>query len=184
MITLQFILIFSLIGMQPNRYGNYEFPAWSNGVGWSLSLFSVSAIPIMMIMQISREKGPILERVKRLMRPASDWGPMLQSHRIEACYSPKHIDSQVPLAGNFDEDGDDYNFEESSLSSSSDEDRRRKGAASFGYSKRDFCLRNDSFLNDEPTDSEAGLRLNLPSPDPSPTRLLKPNSGRTNETHF
>lgn len=172
--------------MKPSRYGNYEFPAWSNLVGWSLSLFSVSAIPIVMAMQVSNEKGPYLERIKRLIRPAADWGPMLQTHRIEACYSPKHIDSQVPLAGNFDDgdaDGDEYNFEESSLSSSSDEGGKRKGNG-FSYSKGRFCLRNDSFLNDEPNDSEAGLRLNLPTPDPSPTHLLKPTSGKTNETHF
>lgn len=180
--------MFSLLGMQPNRYGDYEFPAWSNAVGWAMSLFSVSAIPIVMFMQISHEKGPILERIKRLIRPTADWGPKLQSHRIEACYSPKHIDSQVPLAGNFDDDadGDDYNFEESSLSSSSDEDRKRngKGGNGYGYSKRNYSLRNDSFLNDETNDSEAGLHLNLPSPDPSPTRLPKTKPGQTNETHF
>lgn len=137
-----------------------------------------------MIMQLSKEKGPWIERLKRLIRPTSDWGPKLQSHRMEACYSPKHIDSQVPLAGTFDDDNDndEDNYEVSSLSSSSDEDPKRKGNK-YNYRSRGLCMRNESYLNDDPTDSEAGLRLQLPSPDGSPAHLLKQDR-KTNETNF
>lgn len=44
-----------------------------------------------------------------MSKPTEHWGPRLQQHRIET-HSPKHTDSQVPLAlPNDDMDGDiDY----------------------------------------------------------------------------
>ena len=60
-LLFQFILIFSLIDIQPVRYGSYLFPDWAILVGWCLSFTSVSAIPIVMILQILKERGPIIE---------------------------------------------------------------------------------------------------------------------------
>lgn len=51
------------------------------------------------------------QRIRTLSQPTADWGPKLQIHRIET-HSPKHTDSQVPLAlpsYNQDGDGDDDN---------------------------------------------------------------------------
>lgn len=93
----------------------------------------------------------------------------------------------MPLAGQFDDDNDEPDFEVSSLCSSSDEERRRRGGGRYdGYRpyRGGLCLRNESYLNDEPSDSEAGLRLNLPSPTASPARLLPGNDRKTNETNF
>lgn len=56
--SLQFILIFSWIDMKPTQYGDYIYPEWATGVGWCLSLFSVSAIPIVLVYKVYHAKGP------------------------------------------------------------------------------------------------------------------------------
>ena len=57
----QFILIFTCMNLKPTEYGDYKYPGWATYVGWLFSLASVSAIPIVVIMKISRAKGPILQ---------------------------------------------------------------------------------------------------------------------------
>lgn len=70
------------------------------------------------------------------MKPTSEWGPKLQLHRMET-HSPKHTDSQVPLAGQYDNDND----------SNDSEDLKAPG--------------KDSIISDDPSDSDAGLRLKV-----------------------
>ncbi len=43
---MQVILIFSVIGFTPARYGNYIFPPWAQGVGWVIALASIIWIPL------------------------------------------------------------------------------------------------------------------------------------------
>lgn len=57
----QFILIFSWIDMRPTEYGDYVFPSWATGMGWLLSLFSVSAIPFVFVCKVYCAEGPIFE---------------------------------------------------------------------------------------------------------------------------
>ncbi|XP_022662542.1 sodium- and chloride-dependent glycine transporter 1-like isoform X2 [Varroa jacobsoni] len=103
---ISMILGFSLYQMEPTRYGGYVYPGWATALGWTLSLVSVSAIPGVAIYKLSRSRGDYATRLKVLMEPTADWGPKLQVHRIEA-HSPKHTDSQVPLAlPNYNPDGD------------------------------------------------------------------------------
>ncbi|XP_028967335.1 sodium-dependent proline transporter [Galendromus occidentalis] len=100
------ILGFSLVKLEPTKYGDYVYPAWATALGWSMSLFSISAIPAVMIYKLSEARGDFWTRVSTLTQPTADWGPKLQIHRIEA-HSPKHTDSQVPLAlPNYNPDGD------------------------------------------------------------------------------
>ncbi|KZS06279.1 Uncharacterized protein APZ42_030311 [Daphnia magna] len=54
-------------------------------------------VPIVAVYKVFQLDGPILERIRVLLQPSSDWGPALQIHRIEAG-APTHTDSQVPLA--------------------------------------------------------------------------------------
>ncbi|CAG2167879.1 unnamed protein product, partial [Oppiella nova] len=101
-----FILIFSLIDLKPATYGDYVYPWWASVIGWMLSLVSVAAIPFVAVLKITKMRGPIIHRIKVLMRPTSDWGPKLQLHRMET-HSPKHTDSQVPLRYDADNDSND-----------------------------------------------------------------------------
>ncbi|CAG2102991.1 unnamed protein product [Medioppia subpectinata] len=132
-----FILFFSLLEMKPASYGDYVYPWWASVIGWGLSLISVSAIPLVAIMKINELRGPILHRIKVLMRPTSDWGPKLQLHRMET-HSPKHTDSQVPLRYDADNDSND-----------STDDLKING-------------KDNYIMADEPSDSDTGLRLKLP----------------------
>ncbi|XP_076352499.1 sodium- and chloride-dependent glycine transporter 1-like [Tachypleus tridentatus] len=102
------VLVFSWIDLHPTEYGSYVYPDWATAVGWIVSMFSVSAIPIVACIQISKTEGPVGKRIKMLIQPTEDWGPKLQMHRMET-RSPKHTDSQVPLAlPNYDPDSFDF----------------------------------------------------------------------------
>ncbi|GIY22085.1 sodium- and chloride-dependent glycine transporter 1 [Caerostris darwini] len=104
-LLIMFILVFTWIDMRPTEYGDYVFPGWATGMGWALSLFSVSAIPITAAFKIYKAEGPIWTRITTLAKPTADWGPKLQHHRVES-HAPKHTDSQVPLTlPNYDPDG-------------------------------------------------------------------------------
>ncbi|KAK7068348.1 hypothetical protein SK128_002873, partial [Halocaridina rubra] len=69
------ILVFTWIDLKPASYGDYEFPAWANGVGWLLSFSSVILIPAVAVYKIIREKGTFVERVKKLIKPLPEWAP-------------------------------------------------------------------------------------------------------------
>ncbi|GFY05794.1 sodium- and chloride-dependent glycine transporter 1 [Trichonephila clavipes] len=102
---IMFILIFTWVDMRPTEYGDYVFPSWATGMGWALSLFSVSAIPIAAVYKVYHADGDIWMRITTLTKPTADWGPKLQHHRVES-HAPKHTDSQVPLTlPNYDPDG-------------------------------------------------------------------------------
>lgn len=104
-LMIMFILVFSWVDMRATKYGDYIFPSWATAVGWGLSSISVIAIPIVIVIKVSRAKGPLKERFISLSKPTSEWGPKLQQHRVEA-HAPKHTDSQVPLTlPNYDPDG-------------------------------------------------------------------------------
>uniref|UniRef100_T1KQK1 Transporter n=3 Tax=Tetranychus urticae TaxID=32264 RepID=T1KQK1_TETUR len=133
------ILICSIFNTVPSSYGDHLFPGWANGIGWFLSFLSISAIPILAFHKILMGKGPIFQRISTLMQPTSDWGPKSQIHRLTA-HSPKHTDSQVPLASQYDQDNEDSN----------DSDYGRSPT------------KGRYFIPDDPSDSDAGLRLTVP----------------------
>ena len=82
-ITILFIWIFSVWQLAPVTYGHYQYPAWAIVFGWMLGLCSLLPIPIVMVVSILHEKGPFWERVKKLARPADNWGPALPEYREE-----------------------------------------------------------------------------------------------------
>ncbi|XP_042907514.1 sodium- and chloride-dependent glycine transporter 1 isoform X3 [Parasteatoda tepidariorum] len=133
------ILIFSCMNLKPTEYGEYVYPNWATAVGWIFSLISVAAIPFVVVLKICQAKGPILQRIRVLLEPTEDWGPKLQMHRMET-HSPKHTDSQVPLAlPNYDPDG---------------------------YGDNDFGgdnLGSKLSIGDDSNSEFEGLRLNIPS---------------------
>lgn len=167
------LLLMSFINTQPTSYGDYVFPEWTTPVGWFFSLFSVSAIPIVGLHKLfnSEIKRSLADRFRILIQPTADWGPKLQIHRMETL-SPKHTDSQVPLAAPYELDGDD---DDSNDSNDSDD------IPNMGVGK----VRSSGYiLPDDPSDA-GGIRLDIGgsmSPE-SRERRLRAN-GFTNETHF
>ncbi|UYV75570.1 hypothetical protein LAZ67_13000637 [Cordylochernes scorpioides] len=59
-LMILFILIFSIIDLKPPKYGNYVYPDWAIPLGWSMSAFSVMAIPIVAIYKVYTAQGPLL----------------------------------------------------------------------------------------------------------------------------
>lgn len=107
------LLILSLVEMKATSYGDYIFPSWTTPLGWVFTMIPISAIPIVALHRLfsSEIRQSILNRLRILIQPSADWGPKLQVHRIEAM-SPKHTDSQVPLASHQYQLGDDDDDED------------------------------------------------------------------------
>lgn len=80
-VTILFIWFFSVSQLAPVTYGEYEYPTWAIVFGWMLGLCSLLPIPIVMVIGLRKEEGSLWERVKKLARPADNWGPALPEHR-------------------------------------------------------------------------------------------------------
>ncbi|XP_033102185.1 sodium- and chloride-dependent glycine transporter 1-like [Anneissia japonica] len=87
-VLLVAIIVFTFVYYTPVTYNDYKYPAWAEVVGWILSCTSFVVIPIYAVFAISREEGPILDRIKLLLKPTDDWGPALNVNRIKAGYQP------------------------------------------------------------------------------------------------
>ncbi|XP_078682720.1 sodium-dependent proline transporter-like isoform X1 [Branchiostoma floridae x Branchiostoma belcheri] len=97
---LMFILIFNLVQFNPVTYGDYEYPNWAEIMGLLMGLSSCLLIPVVAVIQVCRQKGSLLERIKAAARPSPDWGPALEDHRQEMMkvYAGKY-GVEVPLDG-------------------------------------------------------------------------------------
>ena len=69
--------ISNLILMQPVTYGSYSYPSWAIISGWMLAFASVIPLPMVMFLKILGAEGPLLLRIKRLLRPTVDYGPSI-----------------------------------------------------------------------------------------------------------
>ncbi|KAH9363593.1 hypothetical protein HPB48_013758 [Haemaphysalis longicornis] len=71
------IFIFSMVDQgEPVKYGNYEYPPWAIGIGWTITLFVMLQIPFWAIVAIYRASGETLwEKVRQASRPSKRWGP-------------------------------------------------------------------------------------------------------------
>ncbi|XP_076447177.1 sodium-dependent proline transporter-like [Babylonia areolata] len=79
--TILFIWICSVSQLAPVSYGTYQYPRWAIIFGWMLGLCSLLPLPIVMILSIAKEKGTLWQRVRKLARPADNWGPALPENR-------------------------------------------------------------------------------------------------------
>lgn len=90
--TILFIWSFSVSQLAPVSYGSYQYPTWAIIFGWMLGLCSLLPLPIVMVISILKEKGPFWQRVKKLARPADNFGPALPENReaylasLEPCH--------------------------------------------------------------------------------------------------
>merc|ERR1711971_1433384 len=69
------ILLFTALDYDGNSYSDYTYPTWTNVGGWLITFSSVILIPIVAIKKICQEEGSLKQRVARLIKPTSDWGP-------------------------------------------------------------------------------------------------------------
>lgn len=55
----QGLWIFSLINYEPLTYhnGQYEYPAWAHGIGWSITAISLVCIPAYAVVTVVRSEG-------------------------------------------------------------------------------------------------------------------------------
>ncbi|XP_064616434.1 sodium- and chloride-dependent GABA transporter 1-like isoform X2 [Liolophura sinensis] len=54
-------LIVAMVKFRSPKYGEYEYPEWTNVFGWILALSSSVPVPVVMIYGLMKEKGSLLE---------------------------------------------------------------------------------------------------------------------------
>ena len=82
-LVLVFIFVFTFVDYKRSTYGDYTFPGWADGIGWTLAVLMVIPIPIVMLYKIGRA-DPYLslrEKLSELTSPTDEWGPALVKHR-------------------------------------------------------------------------------------------------------
>lgn len=64
-LILQSLWIFSLINYEPPTYdnGDYQYPAWAHGIGWSFAAASLVCIPVFAVIAIIRGEGNTFSEV-------------------------------------------------------------------------------------------------------------------------
>lgn len=87
------IIIFSFVFYTPAYYDEYTFPPAAEAFGWIMTCASFLVLPGYMVYAIFfKAKQPsFMERLKFLIKPTKDWGPLLNEHRREAGYPELHL---------------------------------------------------------------------------------------------
>lgn len=80
-VAILFIWLFSVVTLGPVTYGEKAYPYWAVVFGWCLGVCSVIPIPLIAAIQIYRQEGSIVQRVKKLLKPTKEWGPRKEEHR-------------------------------------------------------------------------------------------------------
>ena len=102
LLLLQFVLLFSCIEGVHLSYDGYQFPAWSEGIGWLIAALVISMIPLWAGLAFYRSIGSCQAlrwlvrspasvaalNLRDVVRPSDDWGPALESNRQGAHRSP------------------------------------------------------------------------------------------------
>lgn len=97
---LVFIMVFTWIDYQPSSYGDYNYPAWADVLGWMITMTSVAAIPVVAIFKIvtAEKKESFIETIKELCRPTAEWGPALERNRQLAQPHETEVPLNIPNA--------------------------------------------------------------------------------------
>ncbi|XP_068105669.1 sodium- and chloride-dependent neutral and basic amino acid transporter B(0+)-like [Hyperolius riggenbachi] len=78
-LLLSAILLWSLITFESPSYGSVKYPEWGTALGWCMIIFCLIWIPIVAVIKVIKAKG----NIKKVCRPADNWGPALAQHRGE-----------------------------------------------------------------------------------------------------
>ncbi|XP_071846711.1 sodium- and chloride-dependent glycine transporter 1-like isoform X2 [Apostichopus japonicus] len=83
------VLIYTFVDYTPASLGDYSYPPWAQAIGWFLTFTSILCIICYAIYNvIYLQTGTIKERIIAASKPAPEWGPSHNAHRIEAGYRP------------------------------------------------------------------------------------------------
>ncbi|KAL5013211.1 hypothetical protein ScPMuIL_007481 [Solemya velum] len=87
-LAIVFIFIFTFVDYTPSTYGDYNYPAWADALGWIMAICSVLAIPITMVYMVKKEDDfvELPKKLRVLVTPSRDWGPALFKHRKLVTY--------------------------------------------------------------------------------------------------
>ena len=66
------VFIFYLVSYSPVTYGDYQYPAWAEALGLSLSLASMVWVPLYALYFLAREKGGLRQRIVAGLTPVVD----------------------------------------------------------------------------------------------------------------
>ncbi|KAI0242926.1 Sodium- and chloride-dependent GABA transporter 2 [Lamellibrachia satsuma] len=90
------IVVVQFAGFKRLTYSNYKYPLWADILGWCFVAFEMALIPGVAIYKVvtTKEKLPIMERIKKLSRPTDDWGKRMNQPGNSANISVKpHVSS-------------------------------------------------------------------------------------------
>ncbi|XP_048765155.1 sodium- and chloride-dependent glycine transporter 1-like [Ostrea edulis] len=74
------IFLSSVIMYSPPNSATYTYPDFAIGIGQFFAVLPLLPIPVMMVWKLIRSKGTLVQRIKNLARPDSDWGPNSKRH--------------------------------------------------------------------------------------------------------
>ena len=73
-ITLTAITIYSFVIHEPLRIDSYQYPAWAEELGWTLTLLVVGHIPLWAAIEIIRQSGSDWNlKIKQASSPDNEW---------------------------------------------------------------------------------------------------------------
>ncbi|KAK6172240.1 hypothetical protein SNE40_015945 [Patella caerulea] len=87
---ITFILIFSAVGYIPLRrqFDETKYPEWAEVVGFILVTICIIPVFAWIVYRLVSIKGSIIQRLKKLCQPETDWGPALEKHWKYVEYYP------------------------------------------------------------------------------------------------
>jgi solute carrier family 6 amino acid transporter-like protein 5/7/9/14 len=80
-LTMSAMVVYSAVQMAPPTYGDYQYPSWAITVGWVVAMCSIVPMPGIALYRILKAEGPLILRIKMLIRPTDVWGPNSSEHR-------------------------------------------------------------------------------------------------------
>jgi len=91
------ILVFTAVDYSGNKYADYHYPTWANVCGWLITFSSVTLIPVVAIVKICQEQGTLIQRVKKLLKPRSDWSPAARHYTECSKHQSRHQQEYVDI---------------------------------------------------------------------------------------
>ncbi|XP_033756245.1 sodium- and chloride-dependent glycine transporter 2-like [Pecten maximus] len=92
-IVLLVLFVFTFVSYKPPTYGDYEYPAYVNLVGWFIGLLPLFPVVIIGVLTVLETPGgSILEKFKASFRPSPSWKPVSSKYALDY-----KVDRTLPL---------------------------------------------------------------------------------------
>ncbi|XP_038056296.1 sodium- and chloride-dependent glycine transporter 1-like isoform X2 [Patiria miniata] len=86
-----FIIGFGIYEYQPVYYGTYNYPPWSEALGWVMAFIAPTMIPVFMVVNFLKSEGSnIIEKFSNVIKPTKEWD-------LAHGTSPETNPAQMPL---------------------------------------------------------------------------------------